>query len=65
MITRRTADGGHLGLFMGRDALRKDWPPLLAAVRELSVPATGGPRAVPGPLSVVADPSGTARVPAP
>jgi poly(3-hydroxyalkanoate) synthetase len=65
MITRRTADGGHLGLFMGRDALRKDWPPLLAAVRELSVPATGAPRAVPGPLSVVADPSGTARVPAP
>lgn len=35
-ITRRTARGGHLGLFMGRDALREDWPVLMAAVRELS-----------------------------
>ena len=28
----RVADAGHLGLFMGRDALRTDWPPLMAAV---------------------------------
>jgi poly(3-hydroxyalkanoate) synthetase len=35
-ITRRTARGGHLGLFMGRDALREDWPVLMGAVRELS-----------------------------
>jgi poly(3-hydroxyalkanoate) synthetase len=37
-VTMRTADGGHLGLFMGREALRADWPPLLAAVRALSEP---------------------------
>ncbi|MEJ3658722.1 alpha/beta fold hydrolase [Actinomycetes bacterium KLBMP 9759] len=35
-ITLRTAAGGHLGLFMGRDALRDDWPALMGAVRELS-----------------------------
>ena len=28
-ITRRQAPGGHLGLFMGRDALRDEWKPLL------------------------------------
>jgi poly(3-hydroxybutyrate) depolymerase len=33
---RRLASGGHLGLFMGREALRDHWPPLLAAVRERS-----------------------------
>jgi poly(3-hydroxyalkanoate) synthetase len=37
-ITVRTAEGGHLGLFMGRDALRVDWPVLMAAVRSLSGP---------------------------
>ncbi|MDN5856875.1 MAG: DUF3141 domain-containing protein, partial [Actinomycetia bacterium] len=35
-VTRRTAQGGHLGLFMGRDALREDWPPLMEAVYALS-----------------------------
>ncbi|MCO1655564.1 alpha/beta fold hydrolase [Pseudonocardia humida] len=35
-ITLRTARGGHLGLFMGHDALRTDWPALLSAVRALS-----------------------------
>ncbi|WP_214401793.1 alpha/beta fold hydrolase [Pseudonocardia lacus] len=35
-VTMRTAAGGHLGLFMGHEALRVDWPPLLAAVRALS-----------------------------
>jgi poly(3-hydroxyalkanoate) synthetase len=35
-ITMRTAPGGHLGLFMGHDALRTDWPALMTAVRELS-----------------------------
>jgi poly(3-hydroxyalkanoate) synthetase len=35
-IVRRTASGGHLGLFMGRDALREDWPTLMEAVRALS-----------------------------
>jgi poly(3-hydroxybutyrate) depolymerase len=31
-ILRDTTAGGHLGLFMGREALRDHWPPLLAAV---------------------------------
>jgi hypothetical protein len=37
-ITCRVAGAGHLGLFMGRDALREDWPPLLAAVLKRSIP---------------------------
>ena len=32
-IVRETAAGGHLGLFMGHEALRDHWPRLLAAVR--------------------------------
>lgn len=36
LITTRTAPGGHLGLFMGNQALRHEWPPLLAAVAEHS-----------------------------
>ncbi|MCW2717649.1 alpha/beta fold hydrolase [Pseudonocardia sp.] len=65
-ITMRTANGGHLGLFMGRDALREDWPPLLEAVYELSVPATAAqrPRGR-GAAAAVGDPTGTPRVPAP
>jgi poly(3-hydroxyalkanoate) synthetase len=35
-VTRRTAPGGHLGLFMGNQALRHEWPPLMAAVAEHS-----------------------------
>jgi poly(3-hydroxybutyrate) depolymerase len=31
-ITRRLAGGGHLGLFMGREALRQSWPAILAAI---------------------------------
>jgi poly(3-hydroxybutyrate) depolymerase len=31
-ILRDTTAGGHLGLFMGHEALRNHWPPLLAAV---------------------------------
>lgn len=33
---RRLASGGHLGLFMGREALRDHWSPRLAAVRARS-----------------------------
>jgi poly(3-hydroxyalkanoate) synthetase len=33
-ITRRTTSGGHLGLFMGTEALRDHWPVALAAVLE-------------------------------
>lgn len=31
-ITMRTTDGGHLGLFMGREALREHWALLLADI---------------------------------
>jgi poly(3-hydroxyalkanoate) synthetase len=31
-VTCRLADAGHLGLFMGREALRTAWPPLLGEV---------------------------------
>jgi len=34
-VTRRQAAGGHLGLFMGRDALRHQWKPLF---EELATP---------------------------
>jgi len=30
--------GGHLGLFMGREALRDHWPAILAGVYERSRP---------------------------
>ena len=36
-VRRDTTAGGHLGLFMGHEALREHWPPMLAAVRERSV----------------------------
>jgi poly(3-hydroxyalkanoate) synthetase len=35
-IVRDTTTGGHLGLFMGHEALSAHWPPLLAAVRARS-----------------------------
>ena len=35
-VARRTTGGGHLGLFMGTEALRDHWPPLMAAVYERS-----------------------------
>jgi poly(3-hydroxybutyrate) depolymerase len=35
-IVRDTTPGGHLGLFMGHDALHNHWPRLLAAVLERS-----------------------------
>jgi poly(3-hydroxybutyrate) depolymerase len=31
-VVTRTTSGGHLGLFMGREALREHWPPILAEV---------------------------------
>jgi poly(3-hydroxybutyrate) depolymerase len=37
-ITRRTTSGGHLGLFMGTEALRDHWPVAMAAVLEHSKP---------------------------
>ena len=37
-VSMRTTTGGHLGLFMGREALRDHWPPILAEVLEHSKP---------------------------
>jgi poly(3-hydroxybutyrate) depolymerase len=36
-VMRDTTAGGHLGLFMGHEALSHHWPPLLEAVRTRSV----------------------------
>jgi poly(3-hydroxyalkanoate) synthetase len=35
-VFQRTAAGGHLGLFTGRQALTEDWPVLMAEVRKRS-----------------------------
>ncbi len=35
-VVKRVTSGGHLGLFMGSEALREHWPPILAAVYEHS-----------------------------
>lgn len=35
-VTRRITEGGHLGLFMGREALREHWPLLLADIHARS-----------------------------
>ena len=35
-IEKHTNSGGHLGLFMGSEALREHWPPILAAVYKRS-----------------------------
>ncbi len=44
-IVKRVTSGGHLGLFMGAEALREHWPPILAAVYEHSKPDADVPRA--------------------
>jgi poly(3-hydroxybutyrate) depolymerase len=36
LIRRGITSGGHLGLFMGREALREYWPPMLESVLEHS-----------------------------
>jgi poly(3-hydroxybutyrate) depolymerase len=38
LVTRATTSGGHLGLFMGTEALREHWPVVLASVLEHSRP---------------------------
>ena len=35
-VWTRTAPGGHLGLFMGSQALREEWPPLMTEVARFS-----------------------------
>jgi poly(3-hydroxybutyrate) depolymerase len=39
-IQRRISSGGHLGLFMGHEALAEHWPPLLAQVADHSRTST-------------------------
>jgi poly(3-hydroxyalkanoate) synthetase len=38
----RTTEGGHLGLFMGSEALRDHWPVVMSAVLERSQPKRAG-----------------------
>jgi poly(3-hydroxyalkanoate) synthetase len=38
-VVKRITSGGHLGLFMGHEALRHHWPPLMAQVLAESLPA--------------------------
>lgn len=35
-VVRRTTRSGHLGLFMGHEALRTDWPALAEEIRRRS-----------------------------
>jgi poly(3-hydroxyalkanoate) synthetase len=44
-VMMRTTSGGHLGLFMGREALREHWPPILASVLSHSRTRASRPRA--------------------
>ena len=50
-VVRRVSPGGHLGLFMGHEALSEHWPPLLESVLSHSLPAGRArrPRAPPSP----------------
>jgi hypothetical protein len=36
LVRRHVTTGGHLGLFMGHEALREHWPPILEEVRRRS-----------------------------
>jgi poly(3-hydroxyalkanoate) synthetase len=44
-VRQRISPGGHLGLFMGHDALADHWPPLMAEVLSHSKPKRTGARA--------------------
>jgi poly(3-hydroxyalkanoate) synthetase len=43
-VQRRLSDGGHLGLFMSHEALRKHWPPMLRHVFEHSTSGAAASR---------------------
>ena len=47
LVRCRVSTGGHLGLFMGHEALEEHWPPILEEVRRHSTPQTRakGPKA--------------------
>jgi poly(3-hydroxybutyrate) depolymerase len=45
LVRRHVSPGGHLGLFMGHEALREHWPPILAEVlRHSTIPAAAARR---------------------
>ena len=44
-VQTRITTGGHLGLFMGHEALAEHWPPLLAEVLAHSKPSRARPKA--------------------
>lgn len=62
-ILQRTTSGGHLGLFMGREALREAWPPLLADIARRS--RGGASRAAAARRSRSRTPRAREPVPAP
>jgi poly(3-hydroxyalkanoate) synthetase len=62
LITRRTTAGGHLGLFMGTEALREHWPVVMASVLEHSRPDADCPLALERARACTPD---VATIPAP
>jgi len=62
-VLRRVSSGGHLGLFMGSEALREHWPPLMAAVAAESKVGRNGSGRARGRRAT--PPAGSAPVPAP
>ena len=62
-VTRRVTGGGHLGLFMGREALREHWPPIVAGIFDRSQAAEDGAAA--RRRATAASPAERAPIPAP
>jgi len=62
-VVVRTAPGGHLGLFMGSEALREHWPPLLAGVAAHS--GAEGRAALAAARARAQTPPGVPPIPAP
>ncbi len=62
-VLRRVSSGGHLGLFMGSEALREHWPPLMAAVAAESKVGRNGSGRARGRRAT--PPAGSSPVPAP
>jgi poly(3-hydroxyalkanoate) synthetase len=56
LVRRHVTTGGHLGLFMGHEALREHWPPILAEVVRHST-SRARPHAQPRKRSRSGDPS--------
>ena len=62
-ITQRVTGGGHLGLFMGREALRDHWPPIVADIFERSQAGQGAASA--RRSAAAASPADRSPIPAP